>query len=206
MNLDIWPPPPPISTWLAWLVDACGRKWRWMLWLSAWLWSMDISNVCPKAMPDFRPSVLLADIQIPICGKGFWMPVKYCLKYYHEIFTDHIFSVFETAWLSQTFGLCFVCLFWVTRAFFGLELDVWQGALLYWNIRCMCNRDHEWYLMQFMTNAWVSKTFFFHQCIYRILKCNRCQRLYFTSSDQQWYKIYYTLVHWFLTGIRWQLW
>lgn len=161
MNLDIWPPPPPISIWLAWLVDACGRKWRWMLWLSAWLWSMDISNVCPKAMPDFRPSVLLADIQISICGKGFWMPVKYPLKYYHEIFTDHIFSVFETAWLSQTFGLCFVCLFWVTRAFFGLELDVWQGALLYWNIRCMCNRDHEWYLMQFMTNAWVSKTFFF---------------------------------------------
>lgn len=124
------------------------------------------------------------------------------MKYLQTIF----FSVFETAWLSQTIGLCFVCLFSVTRALFGLELDLWRGALLYWNVQCMCNRDHEWYLMQFMTNAWVSKTFFFHQCIYRILKCNRCQRLYFTSSDQQWYKIYYTLVHWFLTGIRWQLW
>lgn len=119
MNLDIWPPPPPISTWLArfdsqtkaWLVYACGRKWRWMLWLSAWLWSMDISNVCPKAMPDFRPSVLLADIQIPICGKGFWMPVKCCLNYYHEIFRDHIFFLCLKLrdCLRQSVCVVFVC-------------------------------------------------------------------------------------------------
>lgn len=127
MNLDIWPPPPPISTWLArfdsgtkaWLVDACGRKWRWMLWLSAWLWSMDISNVCPKAMPDFRPSVLLADIQIPICGKGFSMPVKCCLNYYHEIFRDHIFfcvwncmTVSDNRFVLCLFVLSYKSIFW----------------------------------------------------------------------------------------------
>lgn len=162
--------------------------------LSAWLWSMDISNVCPKAMPDFCPSVLLADIQIPICGKGFWMPVKCCLNYYHEIFRDHIFfCVWNCMTLSDN---RFLDLSWMCgKGHYYIEKSSACATGITNNTLCNLWQMHG-----------CPKPFFFHQCIYRILKCNRCQRLYFTSSDQQCYKIYYTPVHWFLTGSRWQLW
>lgn len=169
---------------------------------------MIISNVCPKAVPDLCPPYYLLDIQIPICGKSFWMATKCCLKYYYEIFTDHIFSVFETAWPSQTNGLCFVCLFWVTRAFFW----TWAGCVAR-GIIILKHPVHVQQGWQMILNViydkcmGVQNPFFSSQCIWcsnvimQTLSTNLLPIVIISDI-----KCIIRLYAWFLPGIRSQLW
>lgn len=109
MNLYMWPPRPLISTELLLKYQGCLSLWMEVT-LNALITCMiminDISKVSPKTMQDFCPSVLVADVPMPSCGKGFLMPVKFrpyrphcflCLKLHDCLF----FVLFVSSYKSM---------------------------------------------------------------------------------------------------------